>query len=96
VGVCIDIHDKKLWSPPERGFRVTGAQLRAARGILKWSVRDLAEAARISASTIRRLEEINGPPIEPEPALTPLREAFERFGVEFLFPPIGNAGVRLR
>jgi len=96
VGVCIDIHDQKLWSPPRRESPVTGAQLRAARGILNWSVRDLAEAARISASTIRRLEEINGPSLEPEPALTPLTEAFEKAGVEFLFPPIGNGGVRLR
>jgi PAS domain S-box-containing protein len=96
VGVCIDIQDQKLWSTPRRELSVAGAQLRAARGILNWSVRDLAEAAGISASTIRRLEEINGPPLEPEPALAPLREAFEKAGVEFLFPPIGNAGVRLR
>ena len=57
VGVCGDIHDQKVWSPPDQARTITGAQLRAARGILNWSVRDLADAAKISASAIRRLEE---------------------------------------
>jgi PAS domain S-box-containing protein len=96
VGVCVDIHDQKLWSPPDHASTVTGAQLRGARGILNWSVRDLADAAKTSASTIRRLEEIDGPPTEPEEALTSLGETLEKAGVEFLFPPLGKPGVRPR
>ncbi|PIK70377.1 histidine kinase [Methylobacterium frigidaeris] len=36
---------------------VQGAHLRAARGLLAWSMTDLAEASGLSLSTIRRLEE---------------------------------------
>jgi PAS domain S-box-containing protein len=96
VGVCVDIHDQKVWSPPDQARTITGAQLRAARGILNWSVRDLADAAKISASAIRRLEETNGPSTEPEGALRPLTESLEKAGVEFLFPPLGKPGVRPR
>jgi hypothetical protein len=31
-----------------------------------------------------------------EPSLEPIREVFERAGVEFLFPPTGKPGVRPR
>ncbi len=73
---------------------LTGAQLRAARGILNWSVRELSQAASVSSSTIRRLEEMNGPPPGREDALKPLQAALEAGGVEFLFPPSGRPGVR--
>jgi PAS domain S-box-containing protein len=95
IGVCVDIHDQKVWSPSDK-VTITGAQLRAARGILNWSVRDLADAAKTSASTIRRLEETNGPPTEPEAALSALGETLEKAGIEFLFPPLGKPGVRPR
>jgi PAS domain S-box-containing protein len=96
VGLCIDVHDQKLWSPPIPAPTVTGAQLRAARAILTWSVRDLVKAAAVSSSTIRRLEEIDGPTAAPESALTSLKKALEKGGVEFLFPPVGKAGARPR
>lgn len=41
---------------------LSGAQVRAARGILKWSVADLATASGISASTIKRLESVDDIP----------------------------------
>jgi transcriptional regulator with XRE-family HTH domain len=59
-------------------------------------VRDLAEAAKVSSSTIRRLEEMSGAAPGEEPSLEPIREVFERAGVEFLFPPTGKPGVRPR
>lgn len=98
VGICIDIHDRKVWAPARNAgtAKLTGAQLRAARGILNWSVRDLSEAAKVSASTIRRLEELTGAPPGDEPNLGPIREVLEQAGVEFLFPPTGKAGVRPR
>lgn len=98
VGICIDIHDRKVWAPAinATSAKLTGAQIRAARGVLNWSVRDLAETAKVSASTIRRLEELSGAPPGDEANLEPIREVFERAGVEFLFPPTGKAGVRPR
>ena len=41
---------------------ISGAQVRAARGILKWSVADLAAASKVSASTIKRLESVDDIP----------------------------------
>lgn len=99
VGLSSDIHDSKVW-PATTGARdrtvMTGAQLRAARGVLNWSVRELSEAAAVSSSTIRRLEELDGPPPGREDALAPLQAALEASGVEFLFPPSGRPGVRPR
>lgn len=98
VGMSSDINDSKVWpTTSEAGDHLlTGAQLRAGRGIANWSVRELSEAAKISSSTIRRLEEANGPPATREPALAPLQTALESAGVEFLFPPNGSPGVRPR
>lgn len=98
VGMSSDIHDRKVW-PATSGSEqsvLTGAQLRAGRGVVNWSVRELAEAAHISSSTIRRLEESNGPPATVEESLAPLQTALENAGVEFLFPPNGRPGVRPR
>jgi PAS domain S-box-containing protein len=96
VGISFDIHERKVW-PAVCGTVeavMTGAQLRAGRGILNWSVRELSEATQVSSSTIRRLEEMDGPPPGPEEALAPLKAALEAGGVEFLFPPTGRPGVR--
>lgn len=97
VGLTMDIHDRKVW-PAATGPEtvLTGAQLRAARGILNWSVRELSLAAGVSSSTIRRLEEMDGPPPGREVCLGPLQAALEAGGVEFLFPPTGKPGVRPR
>ncbi len=76
--------------------QLTGAQIRAARGFLNWSVRDLSEASGVSPSVIRRLEEFNSEPNSPEPRMEDLRAAFEESGVEFLFPSTGKPAVRLK
>lgn len=98
VGICIDIHERKVWAPARHAIaaRLTGAQIRAARGIVNWSVRDLSETSGISASIIRRLEEMSDASPGEEPGLDPIRQALEHAGVEFLFPPAGKAGVRPR
>lgn len=102
IGLSLDIHESKTRGalyplrPEEPAPEITGAQLRAARGLLNWSVRDLSEAARVSAATIRRLEEVNGAPHGPEEAARALRKALEASGIEFLFPSIGKPAVRLR
>jgi transcriptional regulator with XRE-family HTH domain len=75
---------------------VTGAQLRAARGILNWSVRQLADAAGVAVSVVRRLEEVDGPPTTFESIFPLIKQAIEDAGVEFLFPPLGKPGVRPR
>jgi PAS domain S-box-containing protein len=96
VGLSSDIQDRKVWPAAQDTANsvLTGAQLRAARGILNWSVRELSQAAGVSSSTIRRLEEMDGAPPGREDSLQLLQTALETGGVEFLFPPSGQPGVR--
>lgn len=61
---------------------VQGAHLRAARGLLDWSMADLAEASGLSLSTIRRLEEgSEGPAARSRHAAI---EALRRAGIGFV------------
>ena len=72
---------------------VTSAQIRAARGLLSWTVRDLAERAKVHRNTITRAEtDATG----PGHATAAIRAALEAAGVVFL-PENGNGpGVALR
>ena len=75
---------------------LTGAHIRAARGLLGLDQAKLAAAAGVSATTLRKLEQTNGQG-EPDVRLGTLRAihaTLEGLGVEFLN---GDApGVRLR
>jgi PAS domain-containing protein len=76
--------------------RVTGAQIRAARGLLRWSVIDLAGATGVSRATIRRLEEVDGLSSGDESILLSIEAALSKAGVEFFFSEAGKPGVRPR
>ncbi len=69
---------------------ITGRQIRAARGLLKWSCPDLAEKAGLSRETIIKIE---GDIIQPrEGTLNDIIRAFDQYGVEFT----DNSGVRIK
>ena len=72
---------------------VTSAQIRAARALLNWTVRDLAESAGVHRNTVTRAEtEATGPGY----AQDAIRHALEAAGVEFIPENGGGAGVRLK
>lgn len=72
---------------------VTSAQIRAARGLLNWTVRDLAERARVHRNTVTRAEtDATG----PGHATAAICAALEAAGVDFIPENGGGAGVRLR
>ena len=71
---------------------ISSAQLRAARALLRWSALDLAEVSKVSVSTIRRVETIEGEIPVTAANEAALRAALESAGVEF----IDENGVRLR
>lgn len=78
-------------SPP-----LTGAQIRAARALIRWTAADLAKASSVSVATIRRAELM-----ALETSLTAandqaIRRALEVAGVAFIDANGGGPGVRLR
>jgi transcriptional regulator with XRE-family HTH domain len=85
-------------------MKITGAQIRAARAFLRWTIADLAAAADVGLSTIQKVEEIDGEPrVEStlqwrsdarDEALTKIRGALEKAGITFL--PESAHGVGLR
>jgi DNA-binding transcriptional regulator YiaG len=72
--------DRKLTSTPP----ISGVQLRAARALLNWSVRELSDQCRISRSAISRNERVNGIPPMQARNLNTIRQVFEEHGIEFL------------
>jgi transcriptional regulator with XRE-family HTH domain len=70
---------------------ISGAQIRAARALLKWSVRKLSDQCSVSESAISRGEQVNGTPSMQARTLNTIRQVFEEHGIEFL----GLDGVRL-
>jgi transcriptional regulator with XRE-family HTH domain len=75
---------------------ITSAQIRAARGLLNWSRKDLAERSGISFASMMRLESFDGVPSSNIKTLDALKKAFEEAGVEFTGSPDSQAGVRWR
>jgi len=76
---------------------ITGAQIRAARGLLGWSADELARRASISYSTVQRAETASGIPSVTARNLGAIQRPLEMAGVEFLTESdSAGAGVRLR
>ena len=70
-----------------------GGQIRAARGFLDWSARELAQAANLGLSTVQRVEA--GVAITAA-NMDALRRALEAAGIEFIPENGGGVGLRLR
>ena len=70
--------------------------IRAARALLRWEQRDLAEASSISLPTIKRLESKPGILEAHTSTVAALTRAFENAGIEFIDENGGGPGVRLR
>jgi transcriptional regulator with XRE-family HTH domain len=75
---------------------ITGAQIRMARGYLRWSVKELSDACGVSAATIERMEEAEGLPKSFADSLAKIQASFELAGLQFIPENGGGAGVRLR
>lgn len=94
IGVSIDIHAAKEQPLMSDTKLMTGTQIRAARAIVHWSVRDLADHSHISPATIRRLEEIDGP--VKDDSVGTIFEALKSAGVEFFAGGSRKPGVSPR
>ncbi len=58
-------------------------QIRAARAFLRWSAEDLARAAVVGYSTVRRMEAAEGVPSASGKNLEAVQRALEAQGIEF-------------
>ena len=73
---------------------ITSEQIRAARALLRWEQRNLAEASGVSLPSIKRLETIPGLLVAQPRTIDALLGAFKAAGVEFTNG--GQPGVRKR
>jgi transcriptional regulator with XRE-family HTH domain len=71
---------------------VTSAQVRAARGLLNWTVRDLADKAGVHRNTVTNIE--TGRYGGDSETRSAIQRALERAGVEFTNGK--RPGVRLK
>jgi transcriptional regulator with XRE-family HTH domain len=70
---------------------ISRTQVRQARAILGWSVRDLAMRAFVSIAAVNPIEAVGPPPSENSRQLAAVRATLEAAGIEFLE---GNATAR--
>ena len=75
---------------------ITSGQIRAARSLIKWTGKELAEASGVAFSTLMRLESGEGVPAAQAKTLDAIEKAFEKAGIEFIGSPDEGAGVRWR
>jgi transcriptional regulator with XRE-family HTH domain len=76
-------------------LKVSIRQLKAARALLAWSQRQLADAANVSIPTIKRLEAQEGLLGGRDETGSKIRQALEAAGVVFIEENGGGSGVRL-
>ena len=76
---------------------ITSEQIRAAKAMIRWSGEDLAQAAGVSLSSIRRIEAVSGIPKNQNiRTLFAIKAALEAAGVDFIGSPEDRPGVRLK
>lgn len=75
---------------------ITGAQIRAARSLVRWSAQQLSKESGIGLATIRRAEAVDGVPPVTLGNRRLIRLALESAGVMFLPADGGGPGVRLK
>jgi hypothetical protein len=81
-----------------KGYKpLTSAQMRAARGLIRWSAEDLARETALSVTTIRRAELTQGETSMTTANDLAVRRALEAAGVMFIDENgAAGPGVRLR
>jgi transcriptional regulator with XRE-family HTH domain len=67
----------------QKSSLLTAAQIRAARGFLRWSAGDLATKSGVGLSTIQRAEGAEGTPALTRPNMEAVRRALEAAGIRF-------------
>jgi transcriptional regulator with XRE-family HTH domain len=75
---------------------ITGAQIRMARGYLRWSAKQLADRAGVAQSTIKRMEQDEGFPVARGANIEAVYSTLIEAGIVFLLEHHGGVGIRVR
>tara|TARA_R110000787_G_C13395474_1_gene443013 strand:+ start:1412 stop:1648 length:237 start_codon:yes stop_codon:yes gene_type:complete len=76
---------------------LTSGQIRAARALLDWSQKNLADESGVSLATVRRIESNRGPDRSTSPNREAIQRALENGGVSFTSEDNkGGVGVRMK
>ena len=75
---------------------ITGDQIRAARALLRWSAKLLAEKSGVSVPTIQRMEVAGGVPTAITKNLEAIEQTLRNAGIEFIDENGGGVGIRFR
>ena len=94
VGAGIDIEDLSPSTEGEAGIppKVSGPLIRAARGLLNWSSRELAEAAELTPAVLRTIEEARSN-LSSDPKIARIMSVLKQNGVSFALQPNGKTGL---
>ena len=76
-------------------YHVTGRQLAAGRVLAGFSQQKIADDARVSIATLRRIEATVGVPGAMPNNVDAVKRALEALGIEFTFDERGRPGVRV-
>lgn len=76
--------------------RITGAQIRAARALIRWRAEDLARESHLGVATVRRAEQEDGPVAMTAANAASIERVLENAGVIFIDGDDEGPGVRLR
>jgi hypothetical protein len=74
--------------------KISSAQMRAARALLRWTALDLAAASKVGVATIRRVEVVDGEIPVTAANESAIRRALESAGIEFIEENGKGDGVR--
>jgi transcriptional regulator with XRE-family HTH domain len=91
-------------------MRITGAQIRAARAFLRWTISDLADRAGVGSSTVQAIERTDGEPsingglgttleyrsAARDESLAKIASALTKAGITFLPDDGKSTGLRRR
>src|SRR5881227_3244812 len=90
----ITSYDVKKINPMTK--KISSAQTRAARALLRWTALDLARASKVGVATVRRAEVVDGEIPVTLANEAAIRRAFETAGIVFIEDNGGGEGVRFR
>jgi hypothetical protein len=76
--------------------KISSAQMRAARALIRWTALDLARVSKVGVATIRRAEVVAGEIPVTLANEAAIRRAFENAGIDFIEDNGGGEGVRFR